>query len=145
LEVSLPLDLKKQWDSALAEMSRLVPLRNVIAHQPIRQQGEIVWDMWAEGGPKVHRAGVRLEVNVEEKELLRGKRKPQTILIEDLRQHTKDVAELSKAMDAIAKSFRRFVEGTAQSVQPDSTSSLAPKTSHHSEDQAPPGPEGPHT
>jgi hypothetical protein len=91
-------DEKKQereaWAKIKAEVERLTPLRNVLAHEPTRVEFSVVWDLHAEGGPKVHKTESNLQVYREPKKLLRGKVEQQVFALTDLEEHLKAVKKL---------------------------------------------------
>jgi hypothetical protein len=103
-------DQRTAWDEIVAEIRRLQPFRNIIAHQPVLQTGEIIWDMHAPGGPAVVDAKVIFQVTIEEKEILRGKKSPRKILKEELDQHLLDITKLHR-------SVRKFAERYASAQQ----------------------------
>jgi hypothetical protein len=98
--------LKQKWDSLIKHFGQIQSLRTIIAHHPVKQQGEIVWDTQAPGGPKAIRARVFFTVDIEEKEVLRGKRQPRKITKEELEEHWKSVNELRVSLARFAKAFR---------------------------------------
>lgn len=105
--ISLGKDCPKElWKEISSAMEELQKFRNIVAHHPTKQYGEVIWDLHAEGGPKVHSALVRLEIQIEEKELLRGRRKPQTITMNDLMQYSKEITQLHQKLKKFLDVFR---------------------------------------
>lgn len=114
-----------EWKGITDAIDEHQPFRNMLAHEPVRQQFEIIWDMFAEGGPKPIRSDGRLEVHTEPKKLLRGKGKvEQTISIPELEAHLEATKRLHADLALFLKARQEAV--LSKSAAPDSPSSPAP-------------------
>jgi len=116
--------LAADWKHIVSEVARLQPFRTILAHQPVQQTGEIIWDTQAPGGPAVIDAKVLFHVTIEEKEVLRGKKTQRLISREELEQHHKDVVALKVKVSRIPSRYdtahaaaRKFTQSVAASSQ----------------------------
>jgi hypothetical protein len=101
--------LTSEWQKLYAEIKRLQPLRNLLAHQPLLGSSIIknVSHIDPENPVQIEHF---LSVDVEEKELLRGDRKPRKVEINELVQYCQHIAALHQRIIKFEAELRAFVQ-----------------------------------
>ncbi|SRR6266849_1772413 len=98
----------KEWTELLGQMKILMPIRNILAHQPIVCVSTVQNISHIDSEKKVE---IRnwLEVSIDPKELLRGRRKSRTITVEELQGHVHEVQMLHAKLLAFQSKFKASV------------------------------------
>ncbi len=98
----------KEWTELLGQMKILMPIRNILAHQPIVCVSTVQNISHIDSEKKVE---IRnwLEVSIDPKELLRGRRKSRTITVEELQGHVHEVQMLHAKPLAFQSKFKASV------------------------------------
>lgn len=82
--------LVEEWAALLSEQKALTPIRNILAHQPINCISEIM-NISHIDPDKKFQVENWLEVSIDPKEMLRGRRKSRTIKIEELQTYAQNI------------------------------------------------------
>jgi hypothetical protein len=92
-----------EWQEIYAEIKRLSPLRNILAHQPLHGQS-ILTNVSHIDPENPVRVESFLFVQTEEKELLRGERKAKRVDLPEVAKYCQEVQALHHRAIAFAKS-----------------------------------------
>ncbi|MGE0062847.1 MAG: hypothetical protein AB7T86_12315 [Xanthobacteraceae bacterium] len=104
-EVKLPDDdkarLKPIWDRIESNLW----VRNAVAHYPTQVQFEVIWDLHADGGPKVIKNDAQIQAITEPKDVLSGA-KEKTLKTQDLIDHLEVAKAIHKDFSDAVKIFQ---------------------------------------
>lgn len=110
MKASLDESMQGSWQKLYNELTKELPLRNFLAHQPLLHRGVItnVSHLTPDNPVRVVNY---IEVEVEEKELLAGRRKPKVLSQDEIVGYAQCVKNLH---DKVVK-FRDELRGSAKS------------------------------
>jgi hypothetical protein len=117
--------LEAEWKAITTEMTRLTPLRNLLAHQPALTETTIANTATPEN-PHGYTVNHRMKVMVEPKEALRGKRKSETLAIADLERNVSEVTELQRKLLNFVKTLQAKHGPGERSLPPANGETSAP-------------------
>ena len=105
------------WKELQAEIRAEIPLRNILAHQPLVNNSTIRNLLRPDGSPSVQIKHAMF-VEIEQKELLRGARKPRQLELGELIEHGKRVYIINDKLTIFLSSLRLIQESTLRSSRP---------------------------